>query len=39
MVLFVMGESGWKGAIISRFIPFPFGLANAILAVRVRSRS
>jgi uncharacterized membrane protein YdjX (TVP38/TMEM64 family) len=33
MVLFVMGESGWKGAIISRFIPFPYGLSNAILAM------
>lgn len=34
MVLFAMGESGWKGALLARMIPFPYGLANAILSVR-----
>lgn len=33
MVLFAMGESGWKGALLARMIPFPYGLANAILSV------
>lgn len=36
MVLFAMGESGWKGALLARMIPFPYGLANAILSVRRR---
>jgi len=33
MVLFAMGESGWRGALLARMIPFPIGLANAILAI------